>query len=108
MIRTDSKIKYDEDTFRLLEISTEFLIRFFEHTQEKADILMMKFLKSYSKYYDEDILHHESSYRIAAIVHYLIELKGSRETLGNWLVENGYNKQPPEALEYFRDHYFVR
>lgn len=98
--------KYDGDTRRLLEIAVVFLERFFGHDAESADRLMGEFLAAHSQHYSEDDLHYFSSYGVAALAHYLIALKGTRETLGKWLVESGHNDTPYEALEYFRENYF--
>jgi hypothetical protein len=100
--------KYDEDTYTLIQIAVDFLVQYFGCTIDDANQAMIVFLQSYSSDFDEDALHHESSYRLAAIVHYLIRLKGSREQLGNWLVENGYNRTPFDAMDYFNKEYFKK
>jgi hypothetical protein len=102
-----NQLSYDEETERLLQISVDFLSKFFGYSKDESDDYMEKFLESYSNEFDEDMLHHESSYRISVIIHYLIGLKGERNNLQNWLVENINNKRTPnEALEYFQEHYF--
>ncbi len=105
---TVSSYGYDDDTFRLLEISVDFLVRYFDHTPAKASELMIEFLKIHSEAYDEDDLHHDSSYRIAAMAHFLVAWGGAREDLGGWLIDQGHISPPPEALEYFREKYFSK
>jgi hypothetical protein len=102
-----NQIGYDEETQRLLQISVDFLSMFFGYNEVEANKLMKSFLSLYSKNFDEDMLHHESSYRVSAIVHYLVGLNGERNKLQEWLVENINNQRTPyEALEYFQEHYF--
>ena len=103
-----SNYGYDNDTQSLLQIAVDFLVMFFGYRRDMADQVMTAFLASYSQDFGEDDLHHELSYGIAAIAHYLISLEGPRESLGDWLMETGHNKTPEEALEYFREHYFFR
>lgn len=99
---------YDDDTFRILDISLVFLVRFFGHSEAGAKELLREFNASFASYYDEDALHHESSYRVAAMIHYLVSLGGAREELGEWLHQEGHTSAPPEALEFFRENYFVK
>ena len=99
---------YEEDTFKLLDISLHFLVRFFGHSEHEARVLLKKFDSDFSEIYDEDVLHHESSYRIAAFIHYLVFLSGDGRALGEWLQEEGHVGTPPEAAEYFRKQYFIR
>ena len=102
-----NQIGYDDETQRLLQISVDFLSMFFGYDEVAANNHMETFLRFYSKDFDEDQLHHESSYRISAIVHYLIGLKGDKNKLQKWLVENINNQKTPyEAIEYFRENYF--
>jgi hypothetical protein len=98
---------YDSDTMRLLEISADFLIQYFAYGREEAEHLVSSFLDHFKEVYDEDFLHHESSYRLAAMIHYFESLHGPRERLGHWLAESGYQEEPREALAYFREKYFV-
>jgi len=99
---------YDDDTVRLLEIAVDFLTLFFGYDEKRADEVMASFLQSYSGEFDEDALHHELSYKVAAIAHYLIGLRGPRNDLGDWLLETEHVTTPQEALTYFREHYFKR
>jgi hypothetical protein len=97
----------DDDTYRLLDITLEFLRQYFGHSEDDAEALMTCFFNDFSKRFDEDGIHHESSYRMAAIIHYLSHQKGNPDALGDWLVSSGNNQAPSEALEYFREHYFA-
>ena len=97
----------DDDTYRLLDITLVFLNRYFGHSGEKAEALMKDFFSNFRERFGEDDVHHESSYRMAAITHYLSYLKQNPNELGDWLVSTGHNKTPPEALEYYREHYFL-
>ncbi len=97
---------YDADTFGILEIAVHFLVYFFGHTHDDADKVMYSFLLAHSSTYDKDTIHHESAYRIAAIAHYLIGLRGALEDVGTWMIESGNNQPPVEASAYFRDHYY--
>ncbi len=99
---------YDKDTYRLLDIALLFLVRYFGHSDTEAEQLMVRFHQSFSQQFDEDAIHHESSYRLAAIIHYLVSMRGRRDGLGDWLSEEGHSSPPAEALEYFREHYFVK
>lgn len=94
----------DEDTVRLLEIAQHFLVRYFGHDEGEAERLMGEFVETSA--WDQDVMHHESSYRVAAAAHYLCALGGDRSALGTWLLEEGHNRPPRDALEYFRRHYF--
>ena len=97
----------DEDTYRVLDIALYFLRKYFGHSEDEAKALMRCFFNDFAKRFDEDGIHHESSYRMAAIIHFLSHKKGSPDALGDWLLSSGHNQAPPEALEYFREHYFA-
>ncbi|MBI9019187.1 MAG: hypothetical protein JEZ07_18200 [Phycisphaerae bacterium] len=43
---------------------------------------------------------------MAAIIHYLVGMKGPSGKLGDWLVKEIYSNVPAEAMAYFRDNYF--
>jgi len=94
-----------EDTEEILEIAVHFLVIFFGHTTQYASDLMFQFLQKYSEVYDEDYIHHDLSYRVAAIVHFAIHLNGSMNDVKDWLIETGHIKGNQEATEYFRKHY---
>jgi len=95
----------EDDTYRVLDITLAFLVQYFEHSEADAAALMQHFFEHYSERFDEDAVHHESSYRMAAIIHYLSHKKGNPNELGDWLISSGNNQTPREALEYFREHY---
>lgn len=97
---------FDADTIRVLEIAVDFLVRYFNHSRESAEHMMADFLETYGDRYDEDLIHHQSSYRVAATVHFVAGLEGSIDDAATWMVKEGHNNPPREALEYFREHYF--
>jgi hypothetical protein len=99
---------FDDDTFRILDIALTFLEQYFHYTPEDAELKMNVFLKDFSTRFDEDAIHHESSYRLAAIIHYLTGLNGNPNKLGDWMVANKFNQSPPDAMDYFRRHYFEK
>jgi hypothetical protein len=99
---------FENDTFRILDIALKFLETYFEHSPERAELAMKRFFETFSDRFGEDIIHHESSYRMAAIIHYLCDLKGDPDRLGHWLLEQKFNQTPVEALDYFRRHYFEK
>jgi len=94
-----------DETELLLEIAHHFLCEYFGHKTDYANDIMIKFLKNYSSSYNEDFIHHEMSYRVAATIHFVIHLNGSPNKLGEWLIENVNKKHNPEADEYFRRHF---
>lgn len=98
----------DDDTFKLLDIAHHFLEFYFGHLPEQASEIMVAFFNEFGPRFDENVVHHESSYRMAAIIHYLTYLKGSPDKLGDWMLETGTNHQPREAVEYFQEHYYVK
>ncbi|MCZ7646574.1 MAG: hypothetical protein M5U26_15020 [Planctomycetota bacterium] len=98
----------DEDTGRILDISKDFLHMYFGYNKESAKTLMKTFIEEYGDTFDEDEIHRQSAYRIAAISHYLVGLQGQREKLGHWLIESGHQNSPASALQYFRENYFQR
>jgi len=84
----------------------KFLQIYFGYTPEKAESFLKIFFLKFSSRFDEDAIHHESSYRMAAIIHYLIEIKGDPNGLGDWMIANRFNQPPADALAYFRENYF--
>ena len=101
-----SEYDYDEDTEMILEICLQFLQDYFGHEINVAQQILADFLEQHRTDYGEDMIHHELSYRIAAIMHYLIFLKGDRTNVGTWLAESGHHAAPREALEYFRENFY--
>jgi len=73
----------------------------------RACRLLAEFVRQHGDRFDEDQLHHESSFRVAAIAHYFVVEHGSAEQLGDWLEQNNWKDAPAEALEYFRERYFT-
>ena len=97
----------DDDTYRVLDIALTFLSQYFGHHGNDAKNLMKRFFSDFSDRFDEETIHHESSYRMAAIIHYLSYKKGNPNELGDWLISTGHHQAPPEALEYYRERYFT-
>jgi len=97
----------DDDTYKVLEISLFFLREYFKHTEVYAEQLMVDFFNHYSNGFDEDAIHHYSSYRMSAIIHNLSHLNGNPNELQCWLISEGHNSPPPEVFAYFRENYFT-
>ena len=93
---------YEPMTIRLLEIGVDLLMRYFGHSREDAEKLTSAFLLRDQSVFNEDFIHHEMPWRVAAAIHYLEGLRGSRERLGHWLIESGYQNSPPEVPEFVR------
>jgi len=96
---------WDDDTRKLLEIATHFLHSVFGHTPVRASGLMRDFLRL-GPFADEDMVHHEGPYSIAAVCHYRLVLQGPPQGLVTWLVDNGHHSPPPEVFSYINAHYF--
>ena len=90
------------DTYKVLEITIHFMNQYFGHPEATAGELMVAFFTQF----DEDVVHHDSAYRMAAYIHYISFLKGDPNKLGDWMLASGVHQTPPEATEYFREHYF--
>lgn len=95
----------DDDTYKVLDITGHFMEQYFGHSEEQARALMAVFFAELGSSFDEDMVHHESAYRVATIIHYLQYLKGDPGLLDNWMFESGTNQPPPEAAAYFHEHY---
>ena len=99
---------FDGDTCQVIAIALTFLEKYFRHGKEESLLLAQRFFAKFSERFDEDAVHHESAYRLAAAIQYLSFLEGEPSKLGDWMIANGYNKPPSEALEYFREQYFAK
>lgn len=99
---------FENDTFKMLDITLTFLETYFGHSSDSAEAAMKHFFETDSDRFNEDVIHHEMPYRMAAIIHYLCDLNGDPNRLGNWLLEQKFNLTPQEALDYFRRHYFEK
>lgn len=97
---------FDSDTLRVLEISLHFLDTYFGHNTDKGLELMKSFFDNHGDRFNEDNIHHQSSYRLSAIIHYYEFLKGENAGLGEWLRTNNHFQATGEAMEYFREKYF--
>lgn len=93
---------FEPMTLRLLDISVELLMRYFGHTRDDAEELTNRFLVREPSVVNEDFIHHEMPWRVAAAIHYLESIGGPRERLGHWLIESGNQNSPPEVPEFVR------
>ncbi len=96
----------DEDTYKRLDIAGDFLGQYFEHPEALAVEMTISFFRHHGDQFTEDIIHHESSFRIAAAIHYFEFLNRSTEGFGDWLIESGNIQTPESAHAYFRERYF--
>ncbi|MDW3193371.1 MAG: hypothetical protein R8G66_13445 [Cytophagales bacterium] len=96
----------DDDTHKILDIAMNFLKQYFDYSESRSEHILKSFFKEYGDIYDEDLIHHESSFKMAAIMHYKCTLKDHSGSVKDWLMESGYNSPPKEAMEYFRENYF--
>ena len=97
---------FDPDTRRILEIAHHFLMTEFGHEEAGASELLERLLEQHGSVFDEDFIHYESSFGVAAAAHYFGTLGGTPATLRSWRRETGISGTPARALEYFRRHYF--
>src|SRR5688572_3368094 len=88
----------DDDTYRLMEITCHFLGEYFGYSSGQIESLVGGFFEAFGSRFDEDVIHHELPYRMAAVIHYLQGMKVDPQELGNWLSEN-HNRAPAEAME---------
>ncbi len=107
MIELNYPNSFDDDDQKLFSIAIHFLTEYFNHTEKEARLMVDEFISSYLPNYDIDWLHHDSSYRLAVLVHYLCFVRGDPKKLPDWEVDNGYNIPPAESFQYFREHYFI-
>lgn len=108
MSYNQAKSAFDGETQIILDIASKFLCDYFGHTPTEAERLVSELIETYPDMYDEDFIHRESSYGVAAGAHYLCALMGERARLRDWRIETGHNKTPSDALDYFRRMYFAR
>jgi hypothetical protein len=93
---------YEPMSVRLLEISADLLVHYFGHTRERAEELTSRFLVRDPSRFNEDFIHHEMPWRVAAAIHYLESMGGPPNRLGDWIIESGNEGSPPEASELIR------
>lgn len=96
----------DDDTYKILDIAGDFLFQYFDHSAALAAELTISFFKHHGDRFTEDIMHHDSSFRIAAAIHYFEFLNRSTGGFGDWLIASGNIQTPDAALAYFRERYF--
>lgn len=97
----------DEETALLIEIAVDFLVMYFGHDRSDASEMMATFLDKYAQYYDEDTIHRQLPYRMAAFVHYVVAMNGKYESAYEWLVNSEHNEMPYEAREYYSKKYYT-
>jgi hypothetical protein len=101
------KFQVDEDTQILFEIAVHFLQTYFEAEKNEAIAKVEQYYEDWKAVHDDDFYHEISSFETAVRVHYYITLQGSESNYIFWRHEKGYNQQPAEAAQYFRENYFL-
>lgn len=96
----------DEETFLVIDIAREFLTQYFGSSDSEARTQIAELLTRFPDAFDEDGIHRDSSYGVAASASYLIGQNGSLRELSQWMYENGHNRVPRDALEHFNSRYF--
>jgi len=97
----------DEDTVRLFQIVIWCLKKYFCHTDDSAVEVINSYYEKNLKIHDDDFYHHEMPFRIALRIHYFEVLKGDANKFHDWIQKSNYNSSPGEAIDYFKEHYFV-
>lgn len=98
----------DEDQTRLFSITRDFLQMYFGHTEESARVTLERFLDRYGDLYDEYFFFHESSYRLAAIIHFVEDLHGSVDDVHDWITNSPHATPPTAAVEHFNRSFWGR
>jgi hypothetical protein len=98
----------DEDTVRLFQIVVWCLKKYFFHTDDSAVEAINQYYEKNVKRHDDDFYHHEMVFRVAVRIHYIEDLKGEANKFPDWIRESKYNCSPREAMDYFKEHYFVK
>lgn len=96
----------DDETLALLEVTRDFLVQYFNHTLRHAEGLIDTFYEENRARVPAHFYHHESSFRVAVMIHYFVHLKLKDEGFGDWMRANQFVETPREALEYFNEKYF--
>jgi len=101
----------DEDTTSLFQIVIWCLKKYFCHTDESAVKATNSFYDKNLDRYDADFYHEEMPFRIAVRIQYseILERGDDKEQkFYDWRSESGYDVDPREAIDYFREHYFMK
>ena len=96
----------DSDTLALLEIVVWNLKQYFGHTPEQAYSSVNSFYALFAGQWVDAFYHEEMPYRVAARVHFVIELQNPNDQFSDWLINSPWRDQPAESLRYFREKYF--
>ena len=103
-----SDFAVDDDTRRIFEITRDFLVQYFDHDEPAATTLVNEFYAKHASRWDDDVYHHHSSFRVAAMVHFYGHLGGMDAEFNAWRKANGLLDTPRDALAYFNSNYFHR
>lgn len=96
-------ISKDSDTDRLLGIVAWNLTHFFGYDGTAA----VELVRSWYPNRDDDFYHHEGAFRSAAFIHYSTTKNDARDFM-TWFLAQHFDEAEREALEYFRDHYYIQ
>lgn len=100
------QFQVDDDTQRLFEIAVHFLQEYFAYSEEMAINMVNHYYLAWENIHDNDFYHQILSFQIAVRVHYFVGLNGNPDNFAEWRSAEKLTAQPPEAAEYFRQHYF--
>jgi len=95
--------KLDEDTKHLFGEIFCCLNNLFGYSETETKELIDNYLAQYYSQDEEDLLHHEGSYRAAGIIHFTAGLKMSRSELRQYLSE-GLPVKSVEAVSLLADY----
>lgn len=98
----------DNDTRRLFAIVAWCLSQYCDHTPESAVDVINRFYERFHERLGDDFFHHYGPYWSALLIDYVEVLAGTIEDFEGWRRTQGLLKVPPEALAYYREHYFVK
>jgi hypothetical protein len=96
----------DDESLKLFEITVHFLQVYFKYPAKEAVSMLNEYHRQWeSIHQDDDFYHHIGAYESAVRIHYFQGLKADSRDYITWRMENGFNKTPREALEYWRNNY---
>ncbi len=96
----------DDETKRVVAIGVDVLVVVFGCERMEAESLMATLFEKHSDRYDEDHIHRESSYYLAAAAYFVGREGGEINSFIPWLNQTGRLKAPEVALKMFREKYF--
>lgn len=103
--------KTDDDTIRLFQIVVWCLKKYFCHTDDSAVEAINSYYEKNAERHDDEFYHYEMPFRVAVRIYYSEVLRRGDDKdvkFYNWRRESGYDVDPREAIDYFREHYYVR